>query len=159
MIEGEFDKMAQMQKSKKICVLSVGDRWWDLNKQTMRMLNELVVDENIGHLILEYAGLAWVTVEFPYPLNDNTSHQSKQKTNLLQGAMSEVFGSGVLPNCNILILGQTARDPKTHHFNHWKFRVCVVPKTFEQMWNNSAIETGVIGGENTDVDVLPEEAS
>ena len=147
----KFDEIANQQKSKEICVLSIGERWWDLEKDTMDIIYKKVGDEHISHLILEYSGLSWAMIKFPYPQNefDKKNKKKDQDENnpkmSLQGAMSEVFEAGSCLDFSVLLLAKIARDPRTNIFNHWIFTACNVPKTFGEMWNNPKIKQGVIG--------------
>lgn len=139
----KFDAIYQQQKSKEICVLSIGERWWDLENDTMDVVFQRVQDEHIAHLILEYSGLGWAMIQFPYPLDDGKDGDTKAM--MLQGAQSEVFESGTYGAYNVLLLAKIARDPRTKIFNHWVFSACAVPKTFGEMWRNPKIQKGVIG--------------
>jgi len=146
----KFDEILQQQKSKEICVLSIGERWWDLEKDTMDVIYKQTSDEHISHLILEYSGLSWAMIKFPYPkdeFNKNKKDKDDPDNNkmLLQGAQSEVFQSGSCSDFSVLLLATIARDPRTNIFNHWIFTACNVPKTFQEMWNNDKIKQGIIG--------------
>ncbi len=144
----KFDEIVQQQKGKEICVLSVGERWWDLEKDTMRIMYKQVEDEYISKLILEFAGLGWAMIKFPYPQNEKLKTKENDKdpnAMLIQGAQSEVFECGCFGDFNVLLLSKIARDPRTNIFNHWVFRACAVPKSFGDMWKNKNIQQGVIG--------------
>merc|ERR1712083_1269138 len=99
-------------------------------------------DDHICHLILEYSGLGWAMIRFPYPVEKESGDT---KAMLLQGAQSEVFEAGTFGEYNVLMLAKIARDPRTKIFNHWVFSACAVPKTFGEMWRNKKIRKGVIG--------------
>merc|ERR1711994_140983 len=88
----KFDAIYQQQKSKEICVLSIGERWWDLESDTMDVVFQRVGDEHIAHLILEYSGLGWAMIRFSYP--EEKGKDGDTKAMLLQGAQSEVFKAG-----------------------------------------------------------------
>jgi len=139
----KFDAIYQQQKSKEICVLSIGQRWWDLEKDAMDAIYQNVKDEHISHLILEYSGLGWAMIRFPYPVDRTKGNDTKAM--LLQGAQSEVFEAGVFGDFNLLLLAKIARDPRTKIFNHWMFSACALPKTFGEIWRNKQIRQGVIG--------------
>lgn len=147
----KFDEILQQQKSKEICVLSIGERWWDLEKDTMDIVNKQTKDnQHISKLILEYSGFSWAMIKFPYPkdrFNKSKKDNNDNDTNkmLLQGAQSEVFQSGSCSDFSVLLLATIARDPRTNIFNHWIFTACNVPKTFKEMWNNPKIKQGIIG--------------
>merc|ERR1711879_737907 len=113
--------------------------------QTMDVVFQRVNDEHIARLILEYGGMSWAMIRFPYPMDDGTQ-SGDTNAMLLQGAQSEVFTSGTCGNHNVLLLAKIARDPRTKIFNHWKFSACAVPKTFEEIWKNPNIQKGVIWG-------------
>eukprot|EP01083_Nonionella_stella_P285853 972975_1 len=114
----KFDEILQQQKSKEICVLSIGERWWDLEKDTMNVIYGQVEDEYISKLILEFAGLGWAMIKFPYPQQEKSNENKDQNTMLLQGAQSEVFECGCFGDFNVLLLSKIARDPRTKIFNH-----------------------------------------
>eukprot|EP00485_Elphidium_margaritaceum_P009944 CAMPEP_0202688818 /NCGR_PEP_ID=MMETSP1385-20130828/4238_1 /ASSEMBLY_ACC=CAM_ASM_000861 /TAXON_ID=933848 /ORGANISM="Elphidium margaritaceum" /LENGTH=569 /DNA_ID=CAMNT_0049343865 /DNA_START=59 /DNA_END=1768 /DNA_ORIENTATION=+ len=143
----KFDEILQNQKSKEICVLSIGDRWWDLEPEVTNLINEELHNEQLTHLCLEYAGLNWCMIKFQYPkdrFNDNKKNNEDPNMTLLQGAMSEVFITGNGGDFDVLLLGTIARDPRTKIFNHWIFTGSAVPKTFAEMWRNPNIQKGVI---------------
>eukprot|EP01083_Nonionella_stella_P065110 170327_1 len=143
----KFDAILQQQKSKEICVLSIGERWWDLEKDVMDLIYTKVEDEELSKLILEFSGLKWAMIKFPYPDEEEKNKKDNKNPNamLLQGAQSEVFECGCYGDYNVLLLAKIARDPRTNNFNHWVFRACTVPKTFGEMWRNEQIQQGTIG--------------
>merc|ERR1712232_1216229 len=63
----KFDELLQQQKGKEICVLSIGEYWWDLHADVLDVILGKVDDDQLSRLILEYAGMKWAMLSFPYP--------------------------------------------------------------------------------------------
>jgi len=124
-----YKQIAETIKSREICVLGIGKRWWDCERKTLTAMTALTESDVISKLILEYAGFSWGILQFPFPrLEENDDH--------FKGAMTEVLKSGFLGLNNYLLLGKMGKDPKTKMvLNHWIFFVTMIPSSFDQMWN------------------------
>eukprot|EP00490_Sorites_sp_Unknown_P019881 CAMPEP_0114684796 /NCGR_PEP_ID=MMETSP0191-20121206/59589_1 /TAXON_ID=126664 /ORGANISM="Sorites sp." /LENGTH=200 /DNA_ID=CAMNT_0001968143 /DNA_START=409 /DNA_END=1008 /DNA_ORIENTATION=- len=130
----QFVAFAQKIKTKQICVLGIGKRWWDCEIDVDNQITKyLGGNRGISHVILEYAGLSWAVLKFDYPIT-KTKAKDKDGMLALQGAMNEVFESGIINNKCVLLLSKMARDPKTGILNNWVFKVCHVPNNFVEMW-------------------------
>ena len=91
----------------------------------MECLTKMVTDSNVSKLILDFAGLSWCLIRFPYPLTQDET---------ARGAVSETLYSRFLSNTNVLLLGKAARGPFINIHDRWVFYACHLMKDFGQMW-------------------------